>query len=82
MKIGGRIWLEHEGNALVGHGRIELLEKIRDCGSISEAAKAMKMGYKAAWDTIDAVNRVAAQPVVTRVKGAAPVEGRNLPTTV
>jgi len=69
MKIDGRIWLEDEGKAFVGHGRIELLERIRDSGSISEAAKSMKMSYKTAWDTVDAINRVAPQPVVIRCKG-------------
>jgi molybdate transport system regulatory protein len=78
MNIGGRFWLENEGDALVGHGRIELLEKIHSSGSISEAAKSMKMGYKAAWDAIDAINRVAREPVVTRTKGGRSGGGSQL----
>lgn len=66
--IGGRFWLE-QASAFFGRGRIELLEKIRVFGSINEAAKSMKMGYKAAWDTVDAINRLACRPVVIRVKG-------------
>lgn len=69
MNIDGRFWIEHEGRPLAGRGRIELLERIRDSGSIREAAKAMRMGYKAAWDAVDAINRAAQQPVVTRTTG-------------
>lgn len=78
MNIRGRFWLEHSGKPFVGRGRIELLEKIRDCGSISVAAKAMGMGYKAAWDSVDAINRVASQPVVIRVKGGLSGGGTQL----
>lgn len=69
MNVAGRFWIEYEGHPLAGRGRVELLEHIRDSGSISEAAKAMKMGYKSAWDVVDAINRVARQPVVTKIKG-------------
>ena len=71
MNIGGRFWLEDNGKAFVGRGRVELLEKIRDHGSINAAATSMKMAYKAAWDAVDAINRVASQPVVLRNKRRA-----------
>ena len=29
----------------------------------------MKMGYKATWDSVDAIHSVASQPVVIRLKG-------------
>jgi molybdate transport system regulatory protein len=45
MNICVRFWLEDKGKAF-GRGRVELLEKIRDNGSINEAAKSMKMVYK------------------------------------
>lgn len=69
LGIDGRFWLENQGSMLAGRGRIELLERVHSTGSIREAAKAMKMGYKAAWDAMDAINRKACQPVVTRTKG-------------
>ncbi|MEC5384911.1 hypothetical protein VVD49_04210 [Uliginosibacterium sp. H3] len=78
MNIGGRFWIEHEGNAFVGRGRIELLERIRDSGSISEAAKSMKMAYKAAWDSVDAMNRVSKEAVVIRAKGGKAGGGTRL----
>jgi molybdate transport system regulatory protein len=32
----------------IGHGKIELLENIRSCGSISAASRAMNMSYRRA----------------------------------
>ncbi|MFT3734659.1 MAG: winged helix-turn-helix domain-containing protein [Rhodocyclaceae bacterium] len=78
MNVNGRFWIEHDGHSLAGRGRIELLERIADCGSIAEAAKGMKMSYKAAWDAIDAINRVSTQPIVTRNKGGRAGGGTQL----
>jgi molybdate transport system regulatory protein len=56
LKADGRFWLTLDGRNFLGRGRIELLQRIRETGSISKAAKAMKMSYKAAWDAVDAMN--------------------------
>lgn len=56
LKADGRFWLTLDGRNFLGHGRIELLKRIRETGSISKAAKEMKMSYKAAWDAVDAMN--------------------------
>ena len=69
MDIDGRFWIEMNGLPLAGRGRIELLERIRDSGSIRSAAVAMKMSYKAAWEAVDAINQISAEPVVMRTKG-------------
>lgn len=52
IRIRGRIWLTVAGKNMLGRGRVELLEKIGTTGSISQAARAMKMSYKAAWDAV------------------------------
>lgn len=64
LKADGRFWLTLEGRNFLGRGRIELLQRIRETGSISKAAKAMKMSYKAAWDAIDALNAAWQSPLV------------------
>jgi len=56
LKADGRFWLTLDGRNFLGRGRIELLQRIRETGSISKAAKAMRMSYKAAWDAVDAMN--------------------------
>ncbi len=69
MEIEGRIWFKKEGKNLLGNGRVELLEKIDEHGSISKASKVMKMSYKAAWDMVDAMNNLSDEPLVKKVTG-------------
>lgn len=69
MKIDGRFWLTHEGQNFLGSGRIELLERIDQTGSINAAAKEMKMSYKAAWERINGMNALADQPLIERLTG-------------
>jgi molybdate transport system regulatory protein len=56
----------------IGPGKIQLLEKIREFGSISAAGRAMDMSYKRAWDLVDEINRICRQAAVERQTG-----GRN-----
>lgn len=46
-----------------------MLAKIAESGSITQAAKAIRMSYKAAWDAIDAMNNLAGEPLVERQTG-------------
>jgi molybdate transport system regulatory protein len=64
LKADGRFWLTLDGKNFLGRGRVELLQRIRETGSISKAAKAMKMSYKAAWDAVDAMNAAWRSPLV------------------
>ena len=48
----------------IGPGKIQLLENIRECGSISAAGRAMEMSYKRAWDLVDEINRICRQAAV------------------
>lgn len=64
LKADGRFWLTLDGRNFLGRGRVELLQRIRETGSISKAAKAMKMSYKAAWDAVDAMNAAWKSPLV------------------
>src|SRR6476661_1840798 len=54
-----RIDLDPEGR--IGPGKIQLLENIHTCGSISAAGRAMDMSYKRAWDLVDEINRICRQ---------------------
>ena len=62
-----RIDLAPEGR--IGPGKIELLEQIDACGSISAAGRAMEMSYKRAWDLVDEINRICRHPAVARQTG-------------
>lgn len=76
--INARMWMKKNDKNFLGHGRIELLEHIRETGSINAAAKAMKMSYKAAWDTIDTMNNLSDTPLVERVSGGKGGGGTHL----
>ncbi len=69
FNIDGNLWINKENKAFIGKGRVELLKNIQIHGSISKAAKQMKMSYKAAWDSVDIMNNLAKEPLVTKVTG-------------
>lgn len=62
-KIKSRIWIESDNNVLLGEGRVHLLKAIQKTGSLSKAAKSLKISYKKAWQLLDSVNKSAKQPV-------------------
>lgn len=67
--VEGRFWISKSEHSFLGKGRIELLRFIEETGSITQAAKMMKMSYKAAWDTVDIMNNLSEFLLVKRVKG-------------
>ena len=69
FELRGSVWMTVGGRNLGGAGRVELLTHIAAHGSITQAAKAMGMSYKAAWDAIDAMNQLAGEPLVERLVG-------------
>lgn len=78
LALGGGLWLDHAGRSFLGGRRIELLESIAEHGSITQAAKAVGLSYKGAWDMVDAVNNLAEQPVVHRATGGQHGGGSSL----
>ena len=76
--LDGRLWLSRAEHSFLGKGRIELLGQIEMTGSITKAAKAMKMSYKAAWDSVDTMNNLAEKPLVERSTGGRGGGGTHL----
>ena len=74
----GRLSLNTPDGLLAGERRIRLLEAIAAQGSITRAAKALPMSYKAAWDAIDAMNNLSEQPLVVRSSGGRQGGGTSL----
>jgi molybdate transport system regulatory protein len=67
-----------ESGARIGPGKAALLESIRDTGSISAAARDMKMPYKRAWMLLDSMNKAFKEPVVEAVTGGVHGGGARL----
>ena len=73
-----RISIVFESGARIGPGKAELLEGIRDTGSISAAAREMGMSYKRAWLLLDSINQAFSEAVVTAAPGGAGGGGATL----
>lgn len=78
IKVGGKLWLESGGERFFGPGPLELLEKIEETGSISNAAKAMNMSYKKAWELMNHLNGQTNSPVVLPQAGGEKGGGSTL----
>lgn len=61
--------LEGEGGASFSERRVRLLAAISTTGSITNAAKAVGISYKTAWDAVDAMNNLSDEPLVARSTG-------------
>ena len=77
-KFRGRIWINGKQGIFIGYGRVELLEKIREYGSITKAAKSMNMAYRRAWYLVDSMNRSASKPLVITETGGKGGGGAHL----
>ena len=69
LSLEGAIWLSADGEKLGGSARMALLAQLAQSGSITQAAKAVGMSYKGAWDAIDTMNNLAGEPLVERAAG-------------
>jgi molybdate transport system regulatory protein len=49
--------VDEDDNAIIGKGRMEILDNIEKTGSINQTAKMMKMSYKAVWSKIKATEK-------------------------
>jgi molybdate transport system regulatory protein len=68
-EVRGRIWLDGKDGTFLGHGRVVLMERIRELGSITKAAKSMGMSYRHAWRLVDSMNRQSPRPFVVTATG-------------
>ncbi len=69
LNVVFRIWLYSDGEKLLGKGRVELLERIKKTGSITSAAKEMKMSYRQAWQMVEEMNERSRVPLVEKRLG-------------
>ncbi len=76
-----RLRLLFGDDAMLGPGKAELLEHIRDAGSISEAGRRMGMSYKRAWMLVGEMNKAFRQPLVDSSRGGPQGGGAQLTET-
>ncbi|TDK41208.1 winged helix-turn-helix domain-containing protein [Antarcticimicrobium luteum] len=62
----------------MGPGKADLLDLIRETGSISAAGRRMGMSYKRAWSLIEELNAMFTAPLVQSARGGARGGGAQL----
>lgn len=79
--VGFRIWINEEHGHFIGMGRVRLLEHIKETGSITKAAQAMKMSYRQAWQMVEDMNSRSEKPLVEKILGGKGGGGAVVTTT-
>jgi molybdate transport system regulatory protein len=69
MQIKGRLWVEKDGSTFLSWGRVVLLERISQRGSVSAAAKSMGMSFSHAWKLVEEMNALSPDPLVEKQAG-------------
>lgn len=64
-----RLQIKH--GVAIGPGKAALLEQIAASGSISQAAAALGLSYRTAWQMADSLNKDFSGPLVASAKGGA-----------
>lgn len=67
--IKSKLWIEDDGEIVLGEGRYRLLKAMETTGSLTSAAKSIDISYQKAWKLLDTVNKNAKQPVFVAVRG-------------
>lgn len=62
----------------IGPGKVALLEKMRDTGSLSQAARELDMSYRRAWQLLASLNQTFREPLVLTSTGGSGGGGTTL----
>jgi len=81
LKVVGSLSLGTDDQNLLSDKRIALLQSVGECGSITQAAKAVGLSYKGAWDAVDAMNSMFGEPLVVTMTGGKGGGGTQLTAT-
>ena len=69
VEVECHISIKKNGRCFLSPSKTELLHEIILCGSLSGAAKKLKISYQHAWVLIDEMNKVAPSPLVIKQRG-------------
>lgn len=78
QKLGARLRIVLGPEVAIGPGKADLLDGIRETGSIAASGRRMSMSYKRAWLLVEAMNGQFRGPLVVKEKGGVPVGGARL----
>ena len=69
IRVRTKMWLEIDGQRLIGEGRAQILRRIQEAGSINAAAIQMNISYRKAWSMVKDMEDVLKQPLVDKTRG-------------
>lgn len=73
-----RLRLVRGGTILLGPGKADLLEAVRETGSLRRAAAGLGMSYMRAWTLVKTMNAAFRDPLVALARGGAAHGGATL----
>jgi molybdate transport system regulatory protein len=68
-KAVARLRIDLEPDIAIGPGKADILEGIKETGSIAAAGRRMDMSYKRAWLLVETMNRCFKTPLVETSRG-------------
>jgi molybdate transport system regulatory protein len=71
IEVECHISIKRNGVNFLNPVKTELLHEIIQSGSLSGAAKKLKISYQHVWTMIDEMNRAAPEPLVVKQRGGA-----------
>jgi molybdate transport system regulatory protein len=78
IQVRSKIWLEAAGRPVLGEGRRALLRAVESSGSISQAARLLKITYRKAWGQIKFMEEQLGVPLVLKLTGGVGGGGARL----
>lgn len=78
VKVRHRIWIEVNGQSVIGPGGYDILAAIDRTGSISKAARELGMSYRFVWNYVDKMERRLGFQVVNGWRGGSRRGGAKL----
>jgi len=79
--IGARLRIVLKPDIAIGPGKADILQGIRDTGSIAAAGRRMGMSYKRAWLLVETLNGYFQAPLVESSRGGRSRGGAKLTPT-
>ncbi len=78
VEIQCHINIKKNGTVFIDSPKTFLLRAIDKHGSLSSAAKHLKISYQHAWNMMNEMNRIAPEPLVTKQRGGTNGGGARL----
>lgn len=79
MRAKTKVWLEdEEGNVVFGGGRVRILQKLEELGSLNQVSKSLNMSYRAVWGKVKATEERLGEKIVESKVGGGRDGGSRL----